>query len=199
MIPNAIKNFIEHFRKIPGLGPRAATRLAFFISRLDTQTRSNLIESLKNLENLERCKRCFFIKEKEQELCEICSDSRRDSRIIAIVEKDTDILTLEKPREFRGTYLILGELSGRGILEESHKNRIEQLKRRIEGEPEGNIEEIILAVNPHALGDMLYEILKRDFKHLTSHITRLGRGLPTGGEIEFADEETLKNALRRRS
>ena len=105
MIPNAIKNFIEHFRKIPGIGPRAATRLAFFISSLDHNVRSNLIESLKNLENLERCKRCFFIKEKEHPFCEICSDSRRDSRTIAIVEKDTDILTLERSREFRGYYL----------------------------------------------------------------------------------------------
>ena len=137
----------------------------------------------------------FFYKRKRQTHCNICEDARRKN-IITIVEKDTDIVTLERIREFQGTYLVLGELS-RGMLEEEHKNRIGHLKKRIEnGE---DIEEIVVGVGPHALGDMIFELIKQNFKEDVSSITRLARGIPTGGDIEFADEETLRSAIRRRS
>lgn len=198
MIPNAIKNFIEAWRKLPGIGPRAATRLAFAVGDMDKETRETLASSLQNLNSLERCSRCFFIKEKESPLCHICRTTGRDQKIIAIVEKDTDVLSLERAREFKGTYLVLGALEEHGVLEESHKKRLEHLKTRIAEELGGNAEEIILAINPHGLSDMIYEIIGRDFKDTAKNITRLGRGIPTGGEIEFADEETLKSALKRR-
>ncbi len=198
MIPNAIKNFIETWRKLPGIGPRAATRLAFFIGDLDKEKQEAFISSLQNLNSLERCGWCFFIKEKETPLCRICASTERDKKTIAIVEKDTDVLSLERAREFKGTYLVLGTLEEHGVLEESHKKRLEHLRKRIAEELGGSVEEIILAINPHALSDMLYEIIQRDFKNIARSITRLGRGIPTGGEIEFADEETLKSALKRR-
>ncbi|MEK7076911.1 MAG: toprim domain-containing protein, partial [Patescibacteria group bacterium] len=173
MIPNVIKNFIEAFRKLPGIGPRAATRLAFFIGDMDEETRGTLASSLKNLGALERCERCFFIKEEGNHLCQICGNAARDQKTIAIVEKDTDILTLERAREFKGTYLVLGTLEEHGVLEESHKKRLEHLKKRITEELGGSAEEIILAINPHAFGDMLYEIIKRDCKNMARNITRL--------------------------
>lgn len=195
MIPEAIQKCADMLKYLPGIGPRNATRLAFKLAEQDPKKLQELISALENLHSVERCEKCFFIKEKEKTHCGICEDKKRKN-IVAIVEKDTDIVTLERIREFSGTYLVLGELS-RGMLEEEHKERIGHLKKRIkDGE---DIEEIVVGVGPHALGDMIFEIIKQNFKDSVATITRLARGIPTGGEIEFADEETLRSAIKRRS
>ncbi|OGG42043.1 hypothetical protein A3A21_03375 [Candidatus Jorgensenbacteria bacterium RIFCSPLOWO2_01_FULL_45_25b] len=198
MIPDSIKNFIECFRRLPGFGPRAATRLAFYIANLDERTRNELTRALHNLQTIDRCEHCFFVKEKNENFCIICKNPQRTKTIVAIVEKDTDVMTMERVREFNGTYLVLGELHEQGMLGSVQKLRLERLKENIKNLPEEKLEELIVALNPHTISDIIFELIKQDFKELAEKITRLGRGIPTGGEIEFADEETLRNALKRR-
>ncbi|MEK7479534.1 MAG: toprim domain-containing protein [Patescibacteria group bacterium] len=195
MVPHSIRAFIETFRRLPGLGPRAATRLAFFIAAMSPEERRALEESLQGLDELDACPECFSLKERARSACAICGSKERKKEVLAVVEKDTDLLTLERSREFQGTYLVLGDIATNGILEERHKARLEHLKHRVETQ---GIQEVILAMGPNTLSDMVYEMLKRALAPLGVSITRLGRGIPTGGEIEFADEETLKSALRRR-
>ncbi|MEK7086835.1 MAG: toprim domain-containing protein, partial [Patescibacteria group bacterium] len=159
----------------------------------------NLELSFANLKTLNRCPRCFFLKEARKNLCSFCSDPKRDKNIIAVVEKETDLLSIEKTGNFQGHYLVLGELPERGILESAQKLRLQTLKERIKKELNGKAKEIIAAVNLTTFGDFTTHIIGQEFKELAEKITRLGRGIPTGGEIEFADEETLAQALERRN
>lgn len=198
MIPPPIKQFIEAFSKLPSLGPRAATRLAFYITKLGKNEIAELERALGGLKNLSRCGRCFFLKDETKEFCEICANPKRNARVIAIVEKETDLLTIERSGEFNGHYLVLGELAERGTLEPAQKLRLQNLKTRILQEESGAITELILALNLTAAGDITANIIRDEFQGLVKHITRIGRGIPTGGEIEFADEETLIHALKRR-
>ncbi len=198
MIPEPIKKFIENFSSLPSLGPRFATRLAFYLINLDQSTFKNLETSFINLKTINRCKRCFFLKEAKKPLCDLCSNPRRNKNLVAIIEKETDLLSIEKTGRFEGQYLILGELSERGALTSGQKLRLQTLKERIKNELGGKIQEIIIAVNLTAFGDFTADLIRQEFKFLAEKISRLGRGIPTGGEIEFADEETLANALERR-
>ena len=116
-----------------------------------------------------------------------------------IVEKETDIISLERPRKFNGRYLILGELNKAGILESGQKLRLNNLKTFISKELGGQAEEIIIATNPTTYGDLSASIITKELAGFAKKITRLGRGIPTGGEIEFADEDTLGAALERRN
>ncbi len=199
MIPEPIQKFIESFSRLPSLGPRVATRLAFYLMNLDPSTFKNLETGLLNLKTLNRCKRCFFLKEARKPLCDLCLDQKRNKNLIAIVEKETDLLSIEKTSRFRGQYLILGELAEQGSLKTGQKLRLQSLKNRIKDELGGKAEEIIIAVNPSAIGDFTADLIKQEFRELAKKISRLGRGIPTGGEIEFADEETLSQALERRN
>jgi recombination protein RecR len=198
MIPKPIQKFIDVFSKLPALGPRLVTRLAFYLVRLDKAAFKDLEGAFLGLKELDRCPQCFFIKESSKKLCEICADPSRNNGILAIVEKETDLLALEKSGKFHGQYLVIGELAERGILEPVHKLRLENLKARIKKEMGGQAEEIIIALNLNTFGDFVGSLIKQDFKDLAKKISRLGRGIPTGGEIEFADEETLISALERR-
>lgn len=196
MVPEAIQKFIDGFSKLPAVGPRMATRLAFYLLNMDRQSIENLENSFKELGNLKRCEKCFFFKGPDN--CVFCENKSRDPNIIAIVEKETDILSIEKTGSFKGGYLVLGKLPEKGVLESIHKLRLATLKTRIKKEFGGRIKEIIIALDPGSFGDFIAGEIKRDFKSLSKKITRLGRGIPTGGEIEFADEETLSSALERR-
>jgi recombination protein RecR len=197
MIPKPIKKFIDAFSQLPALGPRQATRLAFFLTSLPKATVDELERSLKELKGLEKCERCFFLKEGGSKFCQICSDGKRDAGTVAIVEKETDLLSLERAGNYNGQYFILGRLADKGVLETAQKLRLENLKSRIKNEG-GALRELIIALNPTALGDFTADLIKRDFRELAGKITRLSRGLPTGGEVEFADEETLGSALEGR-
>ena len=198
MIPESIQKFIESFSKLPSLGPRAATRLAFYLIKLDPESFKNLESSLGNLKRINRCEQCFFLKDSKNQSCSICADPKRNPKIIAIIEKETDLLSIEKTANFKGKYLILGEVSERGLLESTQKLRLAYLKNRIQKEFNGKIEEIIIAVNPTTIGDFTASAIREELKNSAEKITRLGRGIPTGGEIEFSDEETLSQALERR-
>lgn len=198
MIPDPIKKFIEAFSKLPSFGPRLATRLSFFLLNLDKATFHELETSLADLSRVNRCEHCFFFKDASKKWCDICANPAREKNVIALVEKETDVLALERTGKFKGQYLVVSELPERGTLETIHKLRIAALKNRIMKELGGKAKEIIVAVNPNTFGDFLFGIIKEECKELAEHITRLGRGIPTGGEIEFADEETLSSALERR-
>ncbi len=198
MFPSEINNFIEKFSKLPSIGPRMATRLAFYLSERDPRWLSELAQSIVNLSGLSLCEMCFGTAEKGKSLCSVCKNSERNKKIVAIVEKQTDVFTIEKSGGYRGSYLVLGELKSDGMLEENQKKRLSVFSKRIETEHNGKIEEIIIALGPNTFGDFVASIIKQEFKEKAERITRIGRGIPTGGQIEFADEETLRNSLENR-
>ncbi len=197
MVPESIQKFVDAFSQLPSIGPRLATRLAFYLLNLDKSSLAALIDALGGLKHLNRCPHCFFFKGTGAALCTICANPRRDAKTIAVVERESDLLAVEKTGKFNGRYLILGELPEKGMLESSHRLRLAALKRRI-AEGGGKLNELVLALSPSSFGDFTSDAIRGEFKGLAEKITRLGRGIPTGGEIEFADEETLGQALERR-
>lgn len=200
-LPDPIKNFVEYFSKLPSIGPRQATRLSFHIINSGKSEIEGIIRSLEGLEDMEICENCYFIflpNSKNNKLCDICSDSKRNKKIIAIVEKETDLISIEKTNKFDGAYFIMGNIQKNGVLGKEQKKRLEKLKTAINKDLGGQADEIIVATNPTTYGDFNAAILTKELKDLSKKITRLGRGIPTGGEIEFADEDTLGSALERR-
>jgi recombination protein RecR len=199
MLPDPIRKFIDIASSLPSIGPRQATRLAFYLIQQGKGTISEIMKSLAGLGNLKPCANCFFPHENtKQVLCHICGDPKRNKSIIAIVEKETDLISLENTKKFMGRYLILGDLK-KGILESNQKLRLNNLKAFIQKEFGGKAEEVIIAFNPTTYGNLNALAVANELKDYAKKITRLGRGIPTGGEIEFADEETLSEALDKRS
>ena len=204
MLPDQIKKFIDYFSALPSLGPRQATRLAFHIVRQGKAAIAELANALAGLAHIKTCSQCFFPYElnkkyigSKENLCSICSNPQRRQDIVAIIEKETDLMSLEKAKKFHGRYLVLGDLSKDGILESEQKLRLNHLKSVLQ-KNFGQAEEIIIALNPGTLGDLEASLIFQELKPFAKKITRLGRGLPTGGEIEFADEDTLGGALENR-
>jgi len=200
--PRAIEQFIEAFSKLPSIGPRQATRLAFYLINLGKAEIKHLSSALGSLQNVDVCKQCFFISESKSNskgLCDICSDLGRKPGTIMIVEKETDLLSVEKTSKFNGRYMIIGDLNRNGSVDASQRLRISALKKQIQDDLSGSASEIIIGLNPTTIGDLTASIIKQELSSHSKKITRLGRGLPTGGEIEFADEETLGSALDRRN
>ncbi|MDP3052406.1 MAG: recombination mediator RecR [bacterium] len=195
MFPEPIKNFIEIFSKLPSIGPRLATRLAFYLANSGKNEIENLEKSIGNLKKLKTCERCFFI---YTENCPVCSDENRSKDIIAIIEKENDLISLEKTGKFSGQYFILGGLAKNGELDPSQKLRLKSLAERIKKEFGGQVKEIIIALSPTTFGDFTASLIEKELKPLAQKISHLAKGVPTGGEIEFADEETLKSALEKR-
>jgi len=199
MLPNPIKKFVELFSGLPGIGPRQATRLAINIINGGKAKTYELSKSIAELENIKTCSQCFFIYDGENNLCPVCSNPQRQKNIIAIVEKETDLISIEKTNKFAGHYFIIGELKKDGVLDAMQKLRLNSLKGFIQKELDGGAEEIILAISPTTYGDFNSSLIAGELKNHAKKITRLGRGIPTGGEIEFADEDTLSDALKNRS
>lgn len=194
MSPTPIKNFISAFSRLPGLGPRAATRLAFYVADLDRQSLENLVESLSRMRGLSRCSKCFSVKEEHRMLCVICGEKDREP-IVAIVEKETDLMTIEKSGAFKGTYFLIGEIPEDGAPETAQKLRLQRLKKRISDD---GVKELLFALTPSISADLFYDAVIKDFNGMVEKISRLGRGIPTGGEVEFADPETIRSAIGRR-
>jgi len=201
MLPDPIKKFADLFSALPSLGPRQATRLAFYLASRGKAEIAELANALARLANLETCAECFAhytpAGKTSGNLCRICGSPARNQQVIAIVEKETDLSSIEATKKFPGRYLVLGEVSRDGVLETEQKLRLAHLKHSI-GKRLGQAEEIILALSPTTLGDIEAGLLVAELKPIAKKITRLGRGLPTGGEIEFADEDTLGGALDNR-
>lgn len=198
MLPQQIKNFIDVFAKLPGIGPRQATRLAFFLIRSGKSKINEAARGIVDLGSIKVCANCFFIHSNEGPLCGICENPHRAQEIIMIVEKETDLISIERTKRFNGRYLILGELTKGGILDATQRLRMAHLKSTIEKKLGGQADEIIIATNPTTYGDLNAMVIKNELEGYAKKFTRLGRGIPTGGEIEFADEDTLEQALERR-
>lgn len=196
--PPPLTKFVEIFSAFPGIGPRQAIRLAFFFVEQGVAFNDEVAKTILALKGIKICRQCFYIHQNASGLCDICSDKNRNQKLIAIVEKETDLMSIENIGQFNGRYLILGDLRRTGILETGQKLRLNSLKSWIEKELGGKVEEIIVALNPSPQGELMTSIIAEELKGLTGKISRLGRGIPSGGEIEFADEETLGSALKRR-
>lgn len=193
MTPDSIKKLASLLTELPSLGPRQATRLAFHIAGMPTQEVVELAKTLAETARLKRCLLCFRIDSLEKGLCTICANPRRDQGVVAVVEKETDAITLEKTKAFKGRYFVLGDLPKDGALSANQRNRLTALK---EG-PE--IKELILAFSPTTYGDLGASIVADHLRGVAQKITRLARGIPTGAEIEFADEQTLESAIKNRN
>lgn len=198
MLPEPIKKFISAFSKLPSIGPRQATRLAFYLISRGKGEIFDLAQAIANLQSIKLCSDCYFIHHNEGSLCSICENPHRDKTTVMIVEKETDITSIERTGKFTGRYLVLGELTKSGNLENYVKARLENLKGFIAERLNGQAKEIIIATNPTTYGDLNASIIRKELEGLAQKFTRLGRGIPTGGEIEFADEETISHALERR-
>ena len=185
---------IEEFSKLPGVGVKTAQRLTFFILRSPTDQARRLAEAIMRVkESIVYCSRCFNITETDP--CAICSNPNRDQEMICVVEEPLDVLALEKTGVYKGLYHVLhGALSPvEGIGPKDL--RIDELLKRVHG---GNIREVILATNPNFEGEYTANYIQKELKPFNVHITGLARGLPIGGDLEYADEGTLSRAIEGR-
>ena len=189
--PKAFQKLIKNLASLPSVGPKMAERLVLFLFKQDTEKIKEFAENLLEIKSMKICHRCFNIA--EGELCEYCKDSKRDQHAICVVEEPLDIISLERTKAFNGLYHVLG-----GVLQVGDTGadlKIPELLRRVEKE---KITEVILATNPTTEGDTTALYLKRKLQPLGVKITRLGRGLSTGADLEYADEITLSEALKNR-
>jgi len=197
MFPPSIQKLIDLFSKFPTVGPRTAARFVFYLMKISKEETEGLINSISNLKKTVKiCSFCFNPFEGEGELCKICADSSRDRTLLCVVEKETDLFTLEKTKKYKGLYFILGGTVSTFKKADVEKLRNKELKERIKSYPE--IKEVIIATNPTTEGEATALYLERLLKPFNKKTTRLGRGLPVGAELEYADEETLSSALESR-
>jgi recombination protein RecR len=195
MLPASIKNLIDHFASLPGIGQRAATRLAFFLLSRPTEELGAFARALVELKAKTKvCSNCFNLT--SDTLCAICADKKRDAKLICVVEDILDIIPFERMRQFSGLYHVLGGLISPTEGLTPDKLKIRELLDRVK--KIGKEAEIILAFNPTVEGDATALYLERILKPLGAKITRLARGLSAGGDLEYTDETTLLNALKNR-
>ena len=194
MYEGAIQDLIDELGRLPGIGPKSAQRIAFHIIQSERVDISRLAEVLRTVkEKVKFCTECVNIT--EDELCRICRDPRRDQTLICVVEESKDVLAIEKTREFRGKYHVLGgaisPIDGIG----PENLRIRELLTRL-GATE--IQEVIIATDPNLEGEATATYLSRLLKPMGITISRLASGLPVGGDLEYADEVTLGRAFEGR-
>ena len=196
LLPEPLQDVINALSRLPGIGPKTASRLAFYLLRAPDEIPLGLAEALNGLKTgIATCQRCFNITRAGQTLCEICASPQRDSAIICIVEEPLDVVALERTGGFAGQYHVLqGVLSPiEGVGPEDLK--IAPLLDRVRTEA---IQEVILATNPSMEGDATAMYLQGQLGPMGIHVTRLARGLPVGGDLEYADQNTLLRALAGR-
>ncbi len=190
----SVARLIQELNKLPGIGPKSAQRLTYHIVRLSREEAHALAEAIMALkETALFCSRCYNIADKDP--CEICSDPQRDASEICVVEEPLDVLTIERTGCYRGLYHVLhGVISPiNGVGPEDL--RIRELLGRLQGE---DVKEIILATNPTLEGEATAMYIRRLVAPLGVRITHLARGLPVGGDLEYADETTLSRAFQGR-
>jgi len=198
-LPPPLKKIVDVLSELPSIGPRQAVRLGFYLVSRGQGHIKNFADALRDLGKIKVCERCFFVHENKGNLCDICADQTRRPDVILIVEKETDLISLEKTGKYKGRYFIIGPISKLGVLDDWQKLRLKNLLSFIERELGGKAEELILGFNPTSLGDVSAKLIMKELAPRAKKMSRLGRGLPTGGEIEFADDETLGSAIDRRS
>ena len=197
-LPRSIKKLIESFERLPGVGPKTAQRLVFYLLHVPQSYLDEFAESLKQLkEKTVLCSICFNVAETDP--CQICTDQSRDKSLICVVEQPLDVIALEKTDKYKGVYHVLhgaiSPLNNIGPEELYIKDFLKRLNNRALP-----IKEIILATNPNMEGEATAMYLAKQIKNQKSQakITRLGQGLPTGADLEYADELTLSRALEGR-
>jgi len=194
LIAQPLQTAIDELSKLPGIGKKTAQRLALHILKSDSENFESLVRSLTDLKlKLRFCKRCFNLS--EHELCDICTNPKRDKHSICVIEEASDVIAVEKSHEFSGSYHVLGGVLSplAGINPDSLK--IKELIARFKSE---EIAEVILALNPDTEGEATSLYLARLIKPLGIKVTRIARGLPIGGNLEFADEATIGRAMLNR-
>jgi len=186
---------IEELSKLPGIGKKTAQRLAIYLLKSEDQQVDNLIKAVKDLKlKLRFCSRCFNLS--EEELCNICKSDKREKTVICVVEEASDVIAIEKTHEYKGLYHVLGGVLSplSGVTPDSL--HIKELLKRFEEE---DIQEVILALNPDTEGETTSLYLAKLINPLNVNVTRIARGLPIGGDLEFADDATIGRAILNRS
>lgn len=204
-IPKAIQNLIESFEKLPGIGPKTAQRLTFYLLHVPQGELDKFSASVQNLKkDTVLCSVCFTVGESDP--CSICSDEKRDDTTICVVEQPLDVLSLEKNGKYNGLYHVLhgkiDPLNNIGPDEIYIRQFLDRLKKLSNGSGNSSIKEIILATNPTMEGEATAMYITKNLKSQIPNpkfkITRIGRGLPIGADIEYADEITLQRAMEGR-
>jgi recombination protein RecR len=194
MYEGIIQDLIDELGKLPGIGPKSAQRIAFHLVQSDRMDVNRLVDVLRIVkERVRFCSICFNVSEEEE--CKICRDPRRDDATICVVEESKDVVAIERTREFRGRYHVLGgaisPIDGIG----PEQLRIRELLSRL---ADSKITEVIVATDPNLEGEATATYLARTIKSLGIKISRLASGLPVGGDLEYADEVTLGRAFEGR-
>jgi recombination protein RecR len=190
----AVQDLIDELGRLPGIGPRSAQRLAFHLLAADPHDVRRLVDAINEVKDKVRfCQVCGNVAQEEQ--CRICRDPRRDPTVLCVVEEPKDVVAIERTREFRGRYHILGgaisPIEGIG----PDDLRIKELMQRL---ADGEVIELILATDPNLEGEATATYLARLLKPMGLRVTRLASGLPVGGDLEYADEVTLGRAFEGR-
>ena len=194
-VPEPVTRLIDELSRLPGIGPKTASRLTFFLLRASTDQALALADALRDLKERTRfCEICFNITEASP--CVICESGDRDRRVICVVEEPLDVVAIERTRRFNGLYHVLhGAISPmEGIGPDDLK--VSELLARV---AQGRVEEVILATNPSLEGENTATFIQRKLAGFPVRVTRLARGLPVGGDLEYADEITLIRSLEGRS
>lgn len=190
--PKPFRDLITHFSSLPSIGPKMAERIVLYLFKAEKESLTDFSESLEALTQLSFCSHCFHIAENDR--CDICKDPKRDPKTVCVVEEPMDVIALERAGSYEGQYHVLG-----GVMEAGNGGndtlRIAELIRRI---TDDEVSEIILALNPTTEGDLTALYLRKKLADFDITITRLARGLSTGGDIEYADDATLTSALKNR-
>lgn len=189
-----LAKLIEEFQKFPGVGPKSAQRMAFFVLDMPMDSAKSLANTIIDAkEKVKNCSQCFNLSEHDP--CEICTDTRREKSTICVIAEARDLIALERTREFKGQYHVLtgliSPLDGKG----PEKLSIRQLLERIGRDP---VKEVILAINPTVEGDATVLYLSQLLRPLGPRISRIAFGLPVGADLEYADDVTLSKSLSGR-
>jgi recombination protein RecR len=189
-----LARLVSEFEKLPGIGPKSAQRLAFYVLRLSEEEAGALADAIREVkQRIGYCKVCFNFT--DQEVCEICRDPRRSEKQICVVADPRDLIALEKMGEFRGKYHVLGGVLApmEGIGPDQLK--IRELLARLQGD---EVTEVVLATNPTVEGDATAMYLARLLRDLGPRVTRIAHGVPVGGDLDYADQATLIQAFEGR-
>ena len=190
----ALQKLIDELGKLPGVGPKSAQRIAFHLIKIPEQDALSLADAIQQAKQKVRfCETCFNMS--DEAICEICSDSQRDSSLVCVVEEPRDIIALERTREYKGLYHVLqgaiNPIDGIG----PEQLKIRELLERLKG---NTVVEVILCTNPNIEGEATAMYLAKLIEPLGIQVSRIASGLPVGGDLEYADELTLGRALEGR-
>ena len=193
---STVQELIDQLGRLPGIGPKSAQRVAFYLLKAPTEDAVRLSRAIVDAkERVSFCDRCFNLSEGGEE-CAICRDPRREERVVCVVEDSQDIVAIERTQEFRGRYHVLqgafSPIDGVGV----DQLRVKELMTRV---GEEDIEEVIIATNPNLEGEATAALLAKYLKPMGLKVSRIASGLPVGGDLEYADELTLGRALEGRT